>query len=335
MTKKATEQELLDFFSSLARDGKLFAVSKSSGKWQRIDDVSDIANAFDSTFSPKNIFMPQDQSLLKFSLTDPIGTIEGETSIIPTGTVLWGMHPCDARAIDLIHRVFNENEYRDPYFNAVWNGIIRIAVGCTEPQATCFCTSFAGGSPFGTQGVDILATKLDSRWIFEPITQTGDDFMKSFEPASDNDIAQLTLIKKHATEKVDCNVPTDIAATLWSRFDDNRLWQEIGDRCLGCGICTFVCPSCYCFDINNEHIDKNARRYRTWDACQFSLFTQEASGHNPRPTQKERIRQRMMHKLSFFAKRYDGTQLCVGCGRCVRECPVNIDIRDIAQRATT
>ena len=335
MVKKLTPQKLSEWLSSLASAGKLFGPIKKSHEWGKIKDIENLGYAFENTLSPKDINFPQDQTLFKFDLKKPVESFTDIMPKIPEGAVLWGLHPCDARALDLIHRVYNENDYKDPYFNTVWDNMIRIATGCTDPPATCFCTSFKGGSPFGTQGVDVMATEINGEWLFEAITQRANSCMMQLPDAVESDVEKLAAVKNEATDKVNSKVPTEVEQKLWQLFANDDFWFDIGSRCLGCGICTFVCPSCYCFDILDEHLDRRARRYRTWDACQFGLFTLEASGHDPRPTQKHRIRQRMMHKLSFFAKRYDGTQLCVGCGRCVRECPVNIDIREVARNAAT
>ncbi len=110
-------------------------------------------------------------------------------------------------------------------------------------------------------------------------------------------------------------------------FDDGR-WEELTVSCIGCGACTYLCPTCHCFDIADESRLYQGRRIRTWDSCQFALFTKHASGHNPRKNKKERLRQRFMHKFSYAVEN-TGTALCVGCGRCIAGCPVNLDIRDV------
>ena len=107
------------------------------------------------------------------------------------------------------------------------------------------------------------------------------------------------------------------------------IWGELAQACLNCGICTFLCPTCYCFDIQDERLGSRGRRIRYWDSCMFPLFTQHASGHNPRPTKLHRVRNRFLHKLKYFPDRF-GPFSCVGCGRCIRECPVGIDIRQVA-----
>ena len=108
-------------------------------------------------------------------------------------------------------------------------------------------------------------------------------------------------------------------------FDNVDFWTKMSSACLSCGVCTFVCPTCYCFDICDETTFGQGTRRRLWDACMFTDFTLEASGHNPRPQVYQRLRQKICHKYSYSIRKY-GVISCVGCGRCTRSCPVNIDI---------
>jgi ferredoxin len=109
---------------------------------------------------------------------------------------------------------------------------------------------------------------------------------------------------------------------------DHPVWERIHETCIGCGTCTYLCPTCHCFDISDEKFGSDQARVRLWDSCMYTLFTLHASGHNPRPTGKERMRQRVMHKFNYTVKNW-GDIFCVGCGRCVRDCPVNLDIREV------
>jgi len=105
-------------------------------------------------------------------------------------------------------------------------------------------------------------------------------------------------------------------------------WPQIAEACINCGACTFLCPTCYCFDIQDEVAGTKGVRLRYWDSCMFPLFTLHASGHNPRGQKMQRVRNRFMHKFKYFPDRF-GPVSCVGCGRCVKDCPVNIDIREV------
>ena len=109
-------------------------------------------------------------------------------------------------------------------------------------------------------------------------------------------------------------------------------WDDLAFTCINCGTCTFVCPTCWCFDIQDEAKGKSAARFRNWDTCMSPLFTMHGSGHNPRGEKTQRVRQRFMHKLKYFVDKYEQGTMCVGCGRCVEKCPVNIDIRLICNK---
>jgi Fe-S-cluster-containing hydrogenase component 2 len=109
---------------------------------------------------------------------------------------------------------------------------------------------------------------------------------------------------------------------------DSPIWQEIANKCIACGTCTYVCPECHCFNIEDRALADGGERVRAWDACMYTLFTQHASGHNPRPDQAARWRQRTSHKFAYLPRNV-GMYGCVGCGRCVLACPVRLDIREV------
>ncbi len=333
MIKKLSTNELKNWLDELAGSGKLYGPRRGDKVWGKVERTDDLASPDDVPFSPKCVFIPQRQALFECVSVDEVESIVEVEPDVLEGSVLWGLRPCDARALEMVCRVMNEGEHRDVYFNFVWGRIVRVALGCVEPKPECFCTSFSGGSPFGTQGVDVMATNLGEHWLLEAITQRGEELISSFDDATEKDAERLAQVKAEATGKVDASVPTDIAEEMLTLFDDEHFWKTLGERCQSCGTCTFVCPGCYCFDIIDDETQNTLKRYRIWDSCVFEKFTLTPSGRNPREQKYRRIRQRFMHKLSFYALRYDGTQLCVGCGRCIRECPAGIDIREVAGRA--
>ena len=126
---------------------------------------------------------------------------------------------------------------------------------------------------------------------------------------------------------------THIQEKVAARFTDNAFWEKETVKCLSCGCCTYICPTCQCFTITDEGSQLEGRRLRSWDSCMSPLFTLETSGHNPRPTKGGRMRNRVSHKFSFYPERYDGHFSCVGCGRCVVSCPVSLDIRHMVKAA--
>jgi ferredoxin len=163
------------------------------------------------------------------------------------------------------------------------------------------------------------------------VSENGEEFVKKldgYEQAVESDIEEA----RHRARGSNSSLTTDLAlenieGKLEKIFTDS-LWDTISQKCVGCGVCTYLCPTCYCFDVLDEAKGSQGKRIRVWDSCQFPLFTLQSSGENPRPSGKERMRQRIMHKFNYYPGNYDGVA-CVGCGRCVRECPVNLDIREI------
>jgi ferredoxin len=196
----------------------------------------------------------------------------------------------------------------------------------------CFCVAM-GGSPYGESGLDALAFKREGGIGIKPASQEGAELLKS-AGLKEADLSGELKAQKEAAEKAQ-GVPPDYRPIdergLLDLFQDPQ-WQATAENCLNCGVCTFFCPTCHCFDIQDEESEIGGVRMRNWDTCMSWLFTVHGTGHNPRPSKTERVRQRFMHKLKYIPLKQEGTRGCTGCGRCVVMCPVNIDIRDVALR---
>jgi formate hydrogenlyase subunit 6/NADH:ubiquinone oxidoreductase subunit I len=242
-------------------------------------------------------------------------------------TVLFGAHPCDAASFATLKAVFTWDS-PDAQFETRLANLTIIGLACTKADAYCFCTS-VGGSPGDTRGSDMLLTPLDAeRFLVEVLTPKGQAVVAAapqlFTPAG-NETKDKVLAKvapRFSADKLKEKLP--------AAFGNNAVWVEQSLRCLGCGACAFVCPTCSCFDIQDERNREGGTRLRCWDSCGFSLFTLHASGHNPRHVQSERWRQRVMHKFSYQPERL-GVLGCVGCGRCSRTCPVDMNLAEHAQ----
>jgi ferredoxin len=152
----------------------------------------------------------------------------------------------------------------------------------------------------------------------------------SFEDAQEKDRERLAKVKKQAEEKIKSKVVIEGLEEKLDKIFDSPFWDRVHQRCLGCAICTYLCSTCHCFALLDERVNSREQRVRSWDSCMFPDFTLEASGHNPRISNRERMRQRVMHKFNYFVKNF-GETACVGCGRCIQNCPVNIDIREIIE----
>ena len=277
-----------------------------------------------TTYPPKSSLLPQSETLFSCQF----GRYQSpEFSSSPR--ILLGLRPCDARALWLLDHVFMTKGEEDIYWTKRREQTLVISMGCDAPCATCFCTS-VGGHPFGKQGSDVQITEIEEQYVLEGITPSGKDLIADLPDAEAGLIKQIKTLQTASAEGMQKAFETEgLHDHLYAIFEDD-FWSEISQSCLGCGVCTYLCPTCYCFDIVDEV--QRGERVRNWDTCMFRVYSQEASGHNPRPTKAERTRQRVMHKFAYWVDSINEIG-CTGCGRCVINCPVNIDIRQIVSSA--
>ena len=275
--------------------------------------------------SPKALVLPQNQTLLCFK------DGQAEEPRLPEGeTILFGVRPCDARALLALDQVFLNGNPHDPYYARLRSGATVITLACARPMSSCFCTSVGGGPGDGT-GADVLAVALAEDLLLRAETSKGEALLASLaDLLSDATPAAVKEAQEQVRAAEDPMTPVKVdgSAERLRQAYDSPLWEAASRKCLGCGTCSFLCPTCHCFDITHEVRGGAGRRVRTWDCCAYPLFTLHASGHNPRPTPKERWRQRIMHKFRYAVENFDRL-FCVGCGRCIRHCPASLDLRTV------
>ncbi|MFH1709197.1 MAG: 4Fe-4S dicluster domain-containing protein [Planctomycetota bacterium] len=279
--------------------------------------------------SPKGLFFPQCETLWTFDANGVKAVVEP-----PAGPfTVFGLRPCDAAALVALDRVFGDEGtgFKDPYFMTRRRNGLLIVVACDRPCRTCFCTS-VGGGPYAAAGADILVSTGGTELAWQACSPRGRELMRThaaFFTAADALDALYKGREAKARTAMPEGISTDGVADKLRAGFNAKVWNTMFTRCLGCGVCTFVCPTCHCFDITDEADGaQQGRHVRAWDSCQFALFTSHASGHNPRPSKKERMRQRILHKYLYTVDNYHAI-FCTGCGRCVRACPVNLDIREM------
>ncbi|MDP4223228.1 MAG: 4Fe-4S dicluster domain-containing protein [Bacteroidota bacterium] len=315
-----------ELFNAIKADGRIIiGPSARNGKiiFREIGNFDEIATDYvQTTQSSKEASFPRTEKILDYSKnTEGISVKGSELGAIPE-VVLWGTRPCDAMGIGELSAIFNW-DYRDELYNNRLEQITVISFSCNKADEYCFCTS-VGGNPGNTQGSDILFTRTDDNGncLAEIVTEKG------------SGIAALTpglFEKEGKTDKVKylASVPVrfdrEQVRKKLDKFFESEQWVEQSLKCLGCGACAYVCPTCACFDIQDEKHGKSGSRVRCWDSCGFSLFTLHTSGHNPREVQSERWRQRIMHKFSYMPDRLS-VYGCTGCGRCSRACPADMNI---------
>lgn len=329
--KAIRKKDISDFLDNLLKEYEVFGPVKRDDLiiFDRIHLGSEaFLNYTNSIKSPKEILFPQSETLFTFSSADDAASIKVPLSK-NRPRLIFGIHPCDARSFLFLDRVFNEEEYKDIYYLNRREAVVVVTLGCTKPKTTCFCTS-VGGGPFSIEGSDLLLIDIGDEYIVQIINDKGGGLLEKgqFEDTGEDKLSSMRKVIRDAEVSMAPKLKIDGLKEKLDKMFDDSIWDLLAEKCLSCGVCTYLCPTCYCFDIVDEARDSKGERLRIWDSCQFPLFTLQASGVNPRPTTKERYRQRIMHKFSYLIDN-NGQIGCLGCGRCVIECPVNLDIRQV------
>jgi sulfhydrogenase subunit beta (sulfur reductase) len=314
----ASRDDLVRWLDSLLKERIVVAPVRVQEQtvFQPIAKVEEIAFDFDNTtLSPKGWFLPPTETL--FSMQRDDGQFELAPMIVERDAVLFGLHPCDAKGIALMDGPFLQDP-GDALYRERRGRTALIGLACRQALPECFCTSM-GSAPDDPSNVDILLTEVENGYIVQAVTDKG----KALLPKG------LTEYKgKVPTPPKLKAVPTkEVTSAVRELFDD-PYWERLADRCLHCNICAYVCPTCYCFDMRDYADKGKVERVRSWESCQSPGFSLTAGGYDPRTTKGARLRQRFYHKLLYFPEQFQDVA-CVGCGRCVRDCPVNIDIREV------
>lgn len=279
---------------------------------------------------PKEIFFPQTETLFRFKKTPEVKVSEVEKK--PEKVLLFGIRPCDAKSFLILDKLFYW-DYEDHLYRKVRDNTVIIGLACTSPHHNCFCTS-VGGKPYSKEGLDVLMTDLGDRYYVEVLTQKGEDVIRKsdglFSEAADEDRKLRDKVWKDAEKEITKYVDVEGVHDKLGELFESDYWDRKAETCVGCGVCSFLCPTCHCFDITDEDFGREGRRIRTWDTCMIPEYTVHASGYNPRPGKKNRLRNRVYHKFRYFPDRFK-VVACVGCGRCISKCPVGNDIAEILE----
>jgi ferredoxin len=328
MFKILHKTDLPSLIEAWQRQAVVYAPVQNGGtpEFQRLDAGSETALYLSGNprYPLKSLYLPQSEPMLNAQ-----GTNLQPVPLPADPRVILYARGCDARATQLLDDVFGQAEALDPSWIAARERTTLVGLGCSQPGATCFCTA-VGSGPFDTRGVDVMLTDLGDTYLADVQTEKGAALFETARQASEKEVSAARQLQEAAVSSMEA--PFEAAGihdVLYDLFDTS-FWYEVQQPCLGCGVCTYLCPTCHCFDIVDEV--QRGQRVRNWDTCMFRIYSQEASGYNPRPTNVERTRQRIMHKYAYFIDNH-GEIGCTGCGRCVRHCPVDLDIRQVIQRA--
>ena len=293
--------------------------------FEAIESFDSIELGYDNTIaSPKKYFLPPTETLFEFDARN--NEVANFTAEI-TPRVIFGAHACDINALNRLDLVFKDGRYPDPYYVARRNATLIVGISCT-PLESCFCHLW--GADEARFGYDLFLQDIGDKYLVSISSVEAANILEAAcnpRIATDDDRIELRQATRTRQEAFNNEIP-DIqdVAMLVDAFHKDPFWEELGGRCLSCTACSSVCPTCFCFDIQDtfDPDGKTGRRERTWDACTAPQFAEVAGGHNFRDDGRNRVRHRMYHKLNGFLANHD-RMLCVGCGRCVKACKANIN----------
>ena len=330
-----TKDQILSLLDAQRKQAKVIGPTKGPdgevtfAHLRSVDDITfDYVNELDP---PKRFLMPPTEDLFRFHLDGK--KVKLESLGVAEPQILFGIRSCDVQGIAHWDQ-FYSGKYLDNYYLERRENTTIISIACNKPNENCFCICCDGG-PWLESGFDLQLTDFGDTFLVEVGTEKGAKLVQKIK-GSTSEATEADLAKhKQLMQECDAQmIPTAYLAKAVIQITNNRvreeLWQEMGAECFSCGGCTHVCPMCTCYDVADRMEDeKTGVRFRCWDSCQYSGFTREASGHNPRAKTSERIKRRFYHKLSYPYIRVDGHPGCVGCGRCITVCEA-IDLLDIS-----
>jgi len=328
MQKIISKEDLDKLLNSLLSNFEIIAPVELAQKgifYQRIEDSKDIYWQEGFTTEPvKKFFLKPSECLYKGRYDNKNEVLEN-LPLSENKRLIIGVRPCEARGLTLLDKVFGAEESKDEFYLNNRKRTILVGLSCLKPDKSCFCTSL-GGSPASSRGMDALIFPAGNEFIIEIVSDKALEIFGGIAKELSNEKAKAwEAEKERRKEALDYKI--NVPETMDNIFE-NSYWDKVSRGCLSCGICTFLCPTCHCFDL----VDEERSRLRCYDGCAFSDFTREASGVNLRSTKRERYRQRVYHKFDYFKKNFK-ENLCVGCGRCIRFCPVKINIAEVVDKA--
>lgn len=327
--KKISMENIYSLFDEITKSQKLYIPTDKGdiAEFAQYEDGVTLTEKYNTNCSAKGFFFPQTENLYDIKMNGKKLEIKDTRSELED-FVVFGVRACDARAFDILDRVFLVDPIDTYYKNRREHGVI-ISLACNRPEETCFCSAF-GIDASEPQG-DVVAWQFGDEMYFQAKTEKGESLLNSLDGVLEDGDESIVEQTKNAIKTTMSRLPLSNVSfegmkkqELLEHFN-NPKWAQLSEACLGCGGCTFVCPTCQCYDIREFDTGNGVKKFRCWDSCMYSDFTKMAHG-NPRTSQLERFRQRFMHKLVYFPDNNDGIFGCVGCGRCLSKCPISMNI---------
>ena len=327
---KIAKENLSALFRKIAENQELYVPVKTGnqvnfGAWSKEAEVD--LDTLKTVKSPKDAFFPQSENLYTCVRDGKKLSVEPE-ALKEQDFVVFGMKACDVRGIEVLDKVFLADPVDSFYAARREHGTI-VAMACKEPEETCFCNVF--GIDCAEPSADVAVWMTEEELYWKSLTERGETLTGQVKELLSDTIEEKVEEQKQSIRAIMEKLPNaQMSLEGWNgealkeKFD-SPLWEELYKPCLACGTCTFVCPTCQCYDIKDYDTGHGIKRYRCWDSCMYSDFTMMAHGNN-RTSQMQRFRQRFMHKLVYFPANNDGMYSGVGCGRCVEKCPSSLNI---------
>lgn len=327
---KIAKEHLSELFQKIAESQELYLPVKNAGQtnfaaWTEEAEVD--LDTLKTVKSPKDAFFPQSENLYTVKQEGKKLRVEPE-ALKSQDFVVFGMKACDLKGVEVLDRVFLA-EPIDTFYAARRDHGTIVALACHEPEESCFCKVF--GVDAASPAADVATWMIEGELYWKALTEKGEALTASVRELLADAEEEKVEEEKEAIHKIIEKLPyMNLSLEGWGgdvlteKFD-SPLWEELYKPCLACGTCTFVCPTCQCYDIKDYTTSNGVSRYRCWDSCMYSDFTMMAHGNN-RTSQMQRFRQRFMHKLVYYPANNDGMFSCVGCGRCVEKCPAALNI---------
>lgn len=330
---KIAKENLSALFQSIAENQELYLPVEVSGQvnfkaWNQDANVS--LETLKTVKSPKDAFFPQSENLYTVQREGKKLSIEPQ-ALKEQNFVVFGMKACDIQGVKVLDNVFLSDPIDSFYAARREHGTI-VAMACHEPEESCFCKAF--GIDCAEPAADVATWMVEGELYWKALTEKGEALTKAVESLlveADGADAEKLEAEKNAIHTIVEKLPySNLSLEGWNgdalteKFN-SPVWEELYKPCLACGTCTFVCPTCQCYDIKDYDTGHGVKRYRCWDSCMYSDFTMMAHGNN-RTSQLQRFRQRFMHKLVYYPANNNGMYSCVGCGRCVEKCPASLNI---------
>jgi len=328
--KRIALENLSKLYAAIAEKQSLILPIKAAGQtnyglWTEDAEVD--LQTLKTVKSAKDAFFPQSETLYH-CLRDGKNISIQPVALEDESFVVFGMKACDVRGIKVLDKVFLADPVDSFYCARRKHGII-VSLACGQPEESCFCKVF--GIDCAEPEGDVVTWLTDGYLYWKAVTEKGEQLTALVaQLLEDTDEAAVEAQKASIAAIVEKLPYANLSLEGWNGEALNEkfnspIWEELYKPCLACGTCTFVCPTCQCYDIKDYDTGKGIQRYRCWDSCMYSDFTMMAHGNN-RTSQMQRFRQRFMHKLVYFPANNDGMYSCVGCGRCVDKCPSHLNI---------